>query len=165
MIDAKATVVSSGSDSRQPAVLVLDGISTSCSSFTGVAKTWLRVDIQTILYIRQVRLLFGGNSYSGAGVDVYVGRGLRNNGLHENLRCHSVLSVVTRFQWMKYTCQQPAIGQYIYIEKWRSSMELCEIAAFYGNVSVCLCPYVCVSLSGSVCARAIAYIHTVYDTT
>ena len=136
MSDARATVVSSGSDSNRPPVLVIDGNSTSCSSFTGATRTWLRVDIQTIRYITEVQLLF--NERSGVGVKVYVGRGLRVNGLHDNTRCRPVSNASNGLQSMNFTCRLPALGQFIYIEKEANEMQLCEIKVFYGDVCASL---------------------------
>jgi hypothetical protein len=133
MSNTKATVESSGFDSNQPAMLAIDDHFSSCSLLTGVAKTWLRVDIQTILYIKQVRLLFNNES-SGMGVKVYVGKSLRDNGLQGNTRYHPVSNATSGFQRMSFICEPPALGQFIYIEKNAVEMQLCETEVFYDNI-------------------------------
>ena len=64
-----ATVVSSGSDSSRLPELAIDGNTSSnktlCSSITGAGKAWLQVDVQTVRYIREVRILFPNGDGSG----------------------------------------------------------------------------------------------------
>ena len=84
LTEGEATVTSSGFLSSRPPKLAIDGIVLSsealCLSITGVrGKTWLRLDIQTVLVllISKVRILFYNGS--GTGVSTFVVRGLQEN--------------------------------------------------------------------------------------
>ena len=144
LTEARATVTSSGFDPTRPPALTIDGIASSseasCSSLKGVTihrefKTWLRVDIHTVLLIREVQVLFYGSS--GAVVSIFIGRGLRENGAYDNTKCGTVSNDVTGSQWETFTCPEPVLGQFIYIDKKKSnSMRVCEIKVFYGNVKL-----------------------------
>ena len=131
----RATFASSGLNSSQPPALAIDGISTSCSSVAGARKTWLRVDIQTVRYTREVRLLFLESS--GAGAIIFVGRSLQNDGALGNEKCGTVSNNVTASHWRNVTCYQPILGQFIYVERSNNSMKICEIQVFYGNLCGC----------------------------
>jgi hypothetical protein len=126
------TVVSSGYYPHQPPTFAIDGLLSSCTSVVGEGTTWLRVDIKTTWYIREVRLLFGQDS--GKDVLVFVGRGLRRNGRSSNTQCHAAaFSVVngSNHNWVSFTCDLPVLGQFIYIQKKTSSMQICEINFSY----------------------------------
>ena len=131
-----ATVVSSGLDSSGLPELAIDGNTSSnkslCSSITGTGKAWLRVDVQTVRYIREVRILFPNGN--GSGSVIYVGRSLQNNGSLGNQECGTISNDATVSHWKNITCSQPVLGQIIYIEGTTNSMEICEIQVFYGNV-------------------------------
>ena len=131
-----ATVVSSGSDSSRLPELAIDGRISSnkalCSAITGAGKAWLRVDAQTVRYIREVRILFPNGD--GLGTVILVGRSLQNNGSLGNEECGTISNDATASHWKNITCSQPVLGQIIYIEGTTNSMEVCEIQVFYGNV-------------------------------
>ena len=131
-----ATVVSSGSDSNRLPELAIDGrISSSialCSAITGAGKAWLRVDAQTVRYIREVRILFPNGD--GLGTVILVGRSLQNNGSLGNEECGTISNNAAASHWKNITCSHPVLGQIIYIEGITNSMEVCEIQVFYGNV-------------------------------
>ena len=136
--EENAIVVSSGSVSGRSPALVIDGISSSCSSLTGASKTWLRVDIQIVRYIREVRILFVEGT--GAGAIIRVGRSLRSNGALDNDLCGTVSTTVTPPRWRNITCNWPVLGQFIYIESPINSTKICEIQVFYGDV---ILSYIC----------------------
>ena len=131
-----ATVVSSGSDSCRLPEFAIDGKTSSnkimCSSITGAGKAWLRVDAQTVRYIREVRILFPNGD--GSGTAILVGRSLANNGSLGNEECGTISKYATASRWKNITCSQPVLGQIIYIEGTTNSMEICEIQVFYGVV-------------------------------
>ena len=120
--------MSSGFDSSQPLINAIDNMASSCSSLSGGSKTWLRLDILTVRYIREVRFLFNG---SASGSAIFIGRSLRNNGATENLKCCVISSDDTDFLC---TCCLPVLGQVIYIERMATSMKICEIEVFYGKI-------------------------------
>ena len=127
-----ATAVSSGFVLSFPPELAIDGRN-SCSSLTGADKTWLRVDIQTVCYIREVRLLL---SDEGLDVTVMSGRSLRGNGAKDNTACNiRVVSNGKLLHWETFICEQRILGQFIYIESWANSLRICEVEVFCGKVT------------------------------
>ena len=136
LVKERAIVASSGSDSIQSPSLAIDGKSTPCALFTGAGKTWLRVDIQTVRYIREVRLLFKNGA---ADATIFVGRGLKNNGASDNEKCGTFSNDVTSSHWKNVSCMEPNLGQFIYIESPSQSMRICEIQVFYGNAVLLYC--------------------------
>ena len=124
-------MVSSGFDYNRPPIFAIDGLLSSCTSVIGEGTRWLRVALQTTQYIREVTVLF----YQGKGKDVvvFIGRGLRQNGRLGNTPCHAVSSGVNGSEWVRFTCHLPVLGQFIYIEKQTSSIQICEIKLSYGN--------------------------------
>ena len=128
--EENATAVSSGSVSSRPPSLAIDGTSSSCSSVSGTSKAWLRVDIQPVRFIREVRLLFRGGS--GVSATIRVGRSLQKNGALNNEKCSGISNSTVSSYWKNDTCSQPILGQFIYIESPNNSMQICEIEVFYG---------------------------------
>ena len=137
--EVRATAAASGFDSSRPPMLTVDGILSSseesCSSLTGASITWLRVDIQTVRYIREVRFLFYNRSATNS--TIYIGRSLFKEGSRANTLCGTVTfsSDVIGSQWKNVTCTLPILGQIIYIQRSSNSMRICEIEVFYGMVA------------------------------
>ena len=128
--EENATAVSSRPVSSRPPSLAIDGTSSSCSSVSGTSKAWLRVDIQPVRFIREVRLLF--HEGSGVGATILVGRSLQKNGALNNEKCGGISNSTVSSYWKNVTCSQPILGQFIYIESPSNSMQICEIEVFYG---------------------------------
>ena len=128
-----ATAKSSGFVLSSPPELAIDGRNYSCSSLTGAGKTWLRVDIQTVCYIREVQLLLSDKELD---ITVMSGRSLRGNGAQANTACSKrVVSNGKLLHWETFICEQPILGQFIYIESQANSLRICEVEAFYGKVT------------------------------
>ena len=126
-----ATIVSSGNSSNRPLVNAIDGKPSSCSSLTsgGGSKTWLQVYIQTVRYIKNIRLLFNGTTSDG---EIMIGRSLLNNGSSSNTQSRPLSSNGKGVHWKNVKCYRPILGQVIYIVSMATSMEICEIEVFYG---------------------------------
>ena len=130
--EVSATVTSSGSKSDQPPNYAIDGTVSSCSSLSGMGKTWLRVDLRIVRYITKVRSLFDEGSKTRTTIS--IGRSLQNNGANGNLVCDKVGRIL-RKSWVNFTCETPILGQFIYIERrYTSMMKICEIEIFYGKI-------------------------------
>ena len=131
--ELSTTVTSSGMKSDQPAKLAIDRTVSSCSSLYGIGKTWLRVDVRTVRYIRMVRLLFPEDSE--IRTTIFIGRSLHSNGSNGNIQCDKGRRASMK-SWVIFTCGPPILGQYIYIERQTSSMNVCEIQVFYGKITL-----------------------------
>ena len=57
-------------------------------------KTWLQLDIQTVLKFESCF-----TTGSGTGVSTIVGRGLRENGARDNAKCGTLSNNATGSQW------------------------------------------------------------------
>jgi hypothetical protein len=144
--DPSSRVVASGYDSgsgfdSQHPTLAVDGLLSPrenlCSSLTGTSKTWLRIDIQTVRYIKEIRFLL----YSAFGTTtttVYIGRSMVNEGSRDNTLCGSVPfsrnDNECLYLWTNVTCILPILGQIIYTESLNDSLIICKIEVFYDNV-------------------------------
>ena len=128
-------MVSSKSDASRLSLLAIDGNPSSCSLLTkSDPVTWMRVDIQSVRYIRDVLLQFHG-SETAADKTVFVGRSLRGNGSMNNTQYSRVFLSRNGAVWNNFTSPQPVLGQFIYIQTSKSSMQVCEIKVFYGKVT------------------------------
>jgi hypothetical protein len=141
--EVRATVVASGFETTRPPTLAIDGLLLPseewCSSLTGTGlATWLRVDIQTVRYITEVRFLFYNENATTIvnTTIVNIGRSLFKEGSRDNTLC-GTLTVTRDFngsQWKNVTCTLPILGQIVYIERWSDLMGICEIEVFYDNI-------------------------------
>ena len=128
-----ATTVSSGYSSSHPLMNAIDDKPSSCSSLTSGkgSKTWLQVYVQTLWYIKEVRLLFNGNT---SNAKLLIGRSLATNGLLGNTKSRPLSNSGSGLHWENVTCYQPILGQVIYIESMSTSMQICHIEVLYGQM-------------------------------
>ena len=136
LFEERTTAVSSGEDSNRPLSLAIDGNSSrdiaACSYVKGSdSGSWLRIDIKSVRYISKVLILF-----KDKGADtIFVGRSLKKNGARDNAKCKGSTATIERVPWKRYTCSQPVLGEFIYIQTSNKSMNICEIKVFYGKIS------------------------------
>jgi protein tyrosine phosphatase len=124
----RATVVSSGRrNSDPPPYLAIDGNRESCSLLSGRVKTWLRIDVRTVRYIKKLRVFF--DKATETRTTIFIGRSLQSNGSKGNELCGKFGKIKKRKKLL--TCEQPILGQFIYIESNSRSVNICEIEVYY----------------------------------
>jgi protein tyrosine phosphatase len=131
LTEVGAIIESSEYDSNHPSVNAIDNTVSSCSLFTSSSKTWMRVSIPTLRYIKEVRILFNSST---SGERVFIGRSQASNGLNGNTNCRPLSKNGEGYHWENRTCYQPILGQIIYIEMMSTSMQICHIEVFYDEV-------------------------------
>ena len=128
-----ATIASSGYDSSHPLLNAIDDKPLSCSSLSSGrgSKTWLQVYIQTMRYIKEVRLSLNSST---SNAKIVIGRSLVNNGSSGNAQCRPLSNIGSKLHWENITCYFPILGQVIYIESTATFMQICEIEVFSGQM-------------------------------